>query len=126
VTLENRTYPLRTPEEVDAFLARHPEAVLFKAGLCHKSPHTFQFVEGAVGAHEGIPVGVIRVVESRHASNHVEKRTGIRHESPQVILFKDGVAVFDRDNWDITREDLDEALRQHFAFSAGRSESALP
>src|SRR5690606_27434390 len=34
----------------------------------------------------------------------------IVHESPQVILFKDGRPVFDRDNWEITPDALDQGF----------------
>jgi bacillithiol system protein YtxJ len=51
------------------------------------------------------------VVESRPASNHVASMTGIEHESPQIILFRDGKNVFDRDNWDITAEAMAEGLK---------------
>jgi bacillithiol system protein YtxJ len=44
----------------------------------------------------------------------VAEITGIQHESPQIVLFKDGKAVFDRDNWDITAESIAEALESHF------------
>jgi len=37
--------------------------------------------------------------------------TGIEHESPQIILFRDGKHVFDRDNWDITAEALAEGMK---------------
>ena len=43
--------------------------------------------------------------------------TGIVHESPQLIFFKDGKAVFDRDNWDITDEAVAEGLEGHLARS---------
>jgi hypothetical protein len=52
----------------------------------------------------------VRVVEARPASNLLAEMTGIRHESPQVILFKDGQVVFDADNWDITPEVLTEGF----------------
>jgi len=51
-------------------------------------------------------------MEARPASNHVASLTGIVHESPQLILFRDGKAVFDRDNWDITAEAVAEGLQQ--------------
>lgn len=57
-------------------------------------------------------IGVIRVIESRPASNAVTERTGIRHESPQVILFRDGQAVFDVDNWNITPDTLADGFAQ--------------
>jgi bacillithiol system protein YtxJ len=54
------------------------------------------------------------VVEARKASNRVAEMTGIQHESPQLLLFKDGKAVYDRDNWDITPESISQALDAHF------------
>jgi bacillithiol system protein YtxJ len=114
LTLKDRITFLTTPAEVDAFLRAHPRAALFKAGTCHKTNETFQHVEQQLGPREDLPLGVIRVVEWRPASNHVEQLTGITHESPQLILFKDGQPVFDRDNWDITAEDVEAALSEHF------------
>lgn len=117
MALSNPKVMLETPDAVDTFLRDHPDAVIFKAGLCHKSPRTFEHVQAALEPHPDLPIGLIRVVEWRPASNHVERLTGIRHESPQFILFKEGRAVFARDNWDITREELEEALAEHFALS---------
>jgi bacillithiol system protein YtxJ len=114
VTLTDRIEFLTTPAEVDAFLKSHPRAAIFKAGTCHKTNETFQCVERFLGARDDLPLGVIRVVEARPASNHVETLTGVTHESPQLILFKHGRAVFDRDNWDITPEDVEAGLAEHF------------
>ena len=57
------------------------------------------------------------MVESRSASNHVASLTGITHESPQLIFFRDGKAVFDRDNWDITDLAVAEGLESQLARS---------
>jgi bacillithiol system protein YtxJ len=114
LTLKDRTEILTTPEQVDAFLARHPSSAIFKAGVCHKTPETFPYVQSSLEKYEGLPLGIIRVVEARAASNRVAELTGIVHESPQIFLFKDGKAVFDRDNWDITGEAMAEGLESHF------------
>lgn len=114
MALKDRITFLATPDQVDQFLAAHPTAVIFKAGVCHKTPSAFEHVEAQLAERDDLPVGVIRVVESRPASNHVETITGIRHESPQIVFFKDGKPVFDRDNWDITEESVAEALQDHF------------
>ena len=113
--LADRIVTLTTPAAVDAFLASHRRCALFKAGTCHKTAETFRHVEALLGPREDLPLGLIRVVESRPASNHVATLTGLTHESPQLILFRDGRPVFDRDNWDITAEDIAAALEQHFA-----------
>ena len=114
MTLKDRISFLTTPADVDAFLKANPRAAVFKAGTCHKTNETFQHVEHYFGPREDLPLGIIRVVEARPASNHVATLTGITHESPQLILFKDGRPVFDRDNWDITAEDVEAALAEHF------------
>lgn len=112
--LKDRMQFLTTPEQVDAFIQDHATAAIFKAGTCHKTNETFTHVQAKLEPREDLPLGIIRVVEARTASNRVEEITGIQHESPQIVLFKDGKAVFDRDNWDITAESLSEALDSHF------------
>jgi bacillithiol system protein YtxJ len=115
VTLKDRVRFLTTPDEVDAFLKANPASVIFKAGTCHKTPETFVHLEKRLEGRDDLLLGILRVVEARAASNHVARLTGITHESPQFILFKDGKAVFDRDNWDITDEALAHALETHLA-----------
>ena len=105
---------LTTPEEVDGFLKTNPTSAIFKAGTCHKTQETFVHVKRHLEEREDLPLGVIRVVEARPASNHVAALTGISHESPQIILFKDGKPVFDSDNWDITEEAMAQGLSGHF------------
>lgn len=115
MALKDRVHTLTTPEQVDQFLRNHPDAALFKAGTCHKTPETFVHVQAHLEPREDLPLGIIRVVEARAASNHVAALTGVQHESPQIFLFRAGRAVFDRDNWDITDEAMAEAMRTHFA-----------
>lgn len=110
MALKDRLQVLKTPEEVDAFVSTHPLCAIYKAGSCHKTPETFRHVEEQLGPRDDVPVGLIRVIENRPASNRVADMTGIRHESPQLVLFQSGKAVFDRDNWDITSESVAEGL----------------
>lgn len=110
--LKDRVHFLTTPAEVDAFLKEHKAAAIFKVGMCHKTQETFSSVQRHLEAREDLALGLIRVLEARPASNHVAALTGIVHESPQLILFRDGKAVFDRDNWDITDEAVAEGLQQ--------------
>ena len=70
----------------------------------------FGFLQEELQTREDLMVGLVRVVEARPASNLIVQKTGITHQSPQVILFKDGLAVFDADNWDITPETLTQGF----------------
>ena len=110
--LRDRVVNLTTPEAVESFLVDHPTSVVFKAGTCHKTMQGFGNLQAFLEQRDDLMVGVIRVVEWRQASNLVAERTGIVHHSPQVIMFKDGTAVFDLDNWDITPESLEVGFAQ--------------
>jgi bacillithiol system protein YtxJ len=115
VSLQDRTQFLTSPAEVDEFLSAHPIAVVFKAGNCHKSDETLARLPAALDPREDIPFGMIRVVEARAASDHVAARTGVRHESPQLLVFKAGELVLSRNHWDITAEALAAALGSRLA-----------
>jgi bacillithiol system protein YtxJ len=108
--LRDRVVNLTSPEDVTGFLAQNPTSVIFKAGTCHKTMQGFGFLQEKLEPREDLMVGIIRVVEARPASNLIAEMTGITHQSPQVILFKEGQPVFERNNWDITPEDLDQGF----------------
>ena len=55
----------------------------------------------------------IVVQEARSLSDLVARETGIRHESPQVILLRNGEAVWNTSHHGITAESLREALESH-------------
>lgn len=102
---------LKSPQEVDTFL-KQPLCAIFKAGTCHKTTQGFSVIESFL-RHYDLPMGYIRVTEERPASNHVATLSGVVHHSPQFILFKDGKAIFDIDNWSITAHALEPIFRQH-------------
>ena len=108
----DRVVNLESAEATEAFLKQYPTSVIFKAGTCHKTMQGFGFLQEKLEPREDLMVGLIRVVEARPASNLIAEQTGIVHQSPQVILFKDGEAVFDVDNWDITPDVLDSGFEQ--------------
>ncbi|WP_245958865.1 monothiol bacilliredoxin BrxC family protein [Meiothermus luteus] len=113
--MRERMYPLTTPEEADAFIDGHPIAAVFKAGTCHKTMQGWGHVERVLRERPSIPVGIIRVVEHRPASNRVAERSGIVHHSPQIILFRNGQALFELNNWEITLENLEALFAEHLA-----------
>jgi bacillithiol system protein YtxJ len=110
--MRDRVTTLNTPEDVRAFLSAHPTSVIFKAGTCHKTMQGFGFLQEQLEPRTDLHVGIIRVVEARPASNFVAEQTGLRHESPQVILYKEGEPVFEVNNWNITPETLGGGFAQ--------------
>ncbi len=112
--LRDRMYELTEVSELDEFLERFPTSAIFKAGACHKTSQGFGYVEQALNPYGDLHMAFVRVIDSRPVSNAIAERTEIVHQSPQLIFFVDGKAVFDIDNWDITLEDVTAAAAQHF------------
>jgi bacillithiol system protein YtxJ len=56
------------------------------------------------------PVNLVLVQDDRLISNEIARRTGIRHESPQAIVLKDGEVVYHASHFDITAEDIHAGL----------------
>jgi len=54
--------------------------------------------------------GLVLVIEWRAVSNAIESILGIRHESPQAILVKDGKPKWTASHWSITSDALTRAL----------------
>jgi len=53
---------------------------------------------------------LITVQSHRHVSNEAAARLGIRHETPQAILLRDGRAVWAASHFRITKHHLDSAI----------------
>jgi bacillithiol system protein YtxJ len=67
-----------------------------------------RLVEGAADA--GFGFGMVVVQEARSLSNAIERRFGVRHETPQAIVVRSGKAVWNASHFDVTRDRLSEAL----------------
>ena len=58
-------------------------------------------------------VSLIVVQHARDLSREVEKRTGIRHESPQAIILRDGHAAWHASHWKVTADAVERAVREN-------------
>ena len=69
------------------------------------------------------PIGLIDVAKSSGLSKTVEIRTGIRHESPQIILLRDGVPFWSASHYGVTEASVSEAVARAKT-AAAESDSA--
>ncbi|MBV9773682.1 MAG: bacillithiol system redox-active protein YtxJ [Gemmatimonadetes bacterium] len=108
--------PLTTRDEVDEVL-RQDGAILYKHSTrCPISAMANEHMQRFEQEHPDAPVYLIDVNESTEASRYVAERTGVEHQSPQVILLRDGGVAWHADRFDIQPE----ALEEHLAGGAGR------
>ncbi|HKC62142.1 MAG TPA: bacillithiol system redox-active protein YtxJ [Pyrinomonadaceae bacterium] len=61
----------------------------------------------------GQEVSLVIVQRAREVSKEVEALTGIRHESPQVIVLRNGGAVWSASHFDITSGEVERAVRDN-------------
>ncbi|HEV7398292.1 MAG TPA: bacillithiol system redox-active protein YtxJ [Pyrinomonadaceae bacterium] len=81
--------------------------VLFKHSLtCPISARAYE----QMAEFEG-EVTLIEVQRARELSGEVEKRLGVAHQSPQVIVLRNGQVVWDASHFDITADAVAAAVR---------------
>ena len=110
--LEARAQALCTPRDVDAFVRQHQVCAIFKAGSCPLTASALEALANPLGQYPELPVGIVRVLQCRAASDHVAELTGVRHASPQILLIQNGKVLHARDNWDISADALRSALAE--------------
>ena len=123
--IRDRMYLLTNAAEVDEFLQRFPTSAIFKAGACHKTSQVFAAVEKVLHPRDSISIAFMRAIEEQAASEYTEQVSGIAHEAPQFILFKDGKPVYDVDHWNMTEAALSVAASRHLGPLPGESASPI-
>jgi bacillithiol system protein YtxJ len=73
--------------------------------------HAQAQVRKFTAGHPGLPVYTVFVRQDRDLSNKIAEVSGIRHESPQVIVFRHGQAVSSSSHQDVTIGFLEGAIR---------------
>jgi len=81
--------------------------VLFKhSTTCPISAGVYQEIQNLGGE-----INLVIVQRAREISNQIAARTGIRHESPQAIVLRDGKPVYHASHYDVTAEEISEKLK---------------
>ncbi len=84
----------------------HANAAIFLHDpWCPISARAFRQME-----HLGSELPTIDVSRQRRLSKEVERRTGVRHQSPQVIVLRDAIATWDASHGGVTAANVRVAL----------------
>lgn len=101
---------IESQAELDAVLAS-PAHLLFKHSYrCGISDRAHQQVEAYLADDPAVPVSLLDVVAQRPLARGVAETIGVEHQSPQVILLRDGKPVWHASQFDVTKEALREAV----------------
>jgi bacillithiol system protein YtxJ len=83
--------------------------VIFKhSNACGISASAYREMEKLEGQ-----VNLLEVQSARDVSRELADLTGIRHETPQVIVLKDGKAVWNASHFDVKAGAVAKALESH-------------
>jgi bacillithiol system protein YtxJ len=95
-------------DELFSKSSQEPVVIFKHSNACPISSGAYQTMMGV-----SIPVSIVVVQQARAISNEIEKRTGVRHESPQVIILRNGQAVWSASHWDIDSRNVEDAVRSN-------------
>nr|WP_237690635.1 bacillithiol system redox-active protein YtxJ [Paenibacillus caui] len=92
--------------------ANQPVLLFKHSTRCPISARAYQEVSDYLNdqPNENVIYALIHVVEDRPVSLEAADLLGVKHESPQAILVKDGKAVWNTSHSGITSENLKENL----------------
>ena len=107
--MKARFKEIRNTEELDALIEKSNEQaiVLFKhSTTCPISAGVYQEISSA-----DADINLIVVQRARDVSSAVAEKTGIRHESPQAFVVKNGKVVYHASHYDVTASDVEKMLK---------------
>lgn len=109
--------PLQDVESLDAAIAESRErpVLLFKhSRFCGTSFEALDELQAHIehAAAGSAAYKMITVQTHRPVSDAVVQRFGVRHETPQAILLRDGKAIWNASHFRITASQLDQALNR--------------
>lgn len=109
--MKNHFSPVTNRDVLEELVARsqtEPVIVFKHSTSCSVSASAYRELEGL-----GSQVNLIEIQSTPSISEEIEKRTGLRHESPQVIVLRRGKAVWDASHWQIKVSAVETAMRDN-------------
>lgn len=104
---------LLTVEEWNKVLEESKEAPIFvlkHSTTCPISTTAFSRFEGL---ETEFPKYFLKVRESRPVSNEIESALDLHHQSPQLIMLKDGKAIWNTSHTMITENEIKRGLKEN-------------
>ena len=87
---------------------QQPVAVFKHSTRCSISSMAKSRIEREWGYSDAqIPLYYLDLIRHRDVSNHIAQATGIRHESPQLIVLKNGETIYDGSHTTISVDNID-------------------
>lgn len=109
--MENHFTNLNDAKSFEELVSRSQERpiVVFKhSTTCPISAAAYQEMTQFDG-----DVALVDVQSAREVSGEIEKKTGVPHESPQVLVLRNGKVIWNASHWKVKAEAVAEAIRKN-------------
>jgi len=102
-------HSLESIEATDRWLAHDGPAWLMKhSSRCPFSTWALGEVTAYLSSHPDQPAALVVVQEHRDVSDHIAAKTGVKHETPQMLLIRGGRVVWHASHGRIVFDALEE------------------
>jgi bacillithiol system protein YtxJ len=92
--------------EIIAMSNEKPVAIFKHSTRCSVSRMALKQFENEFNSSDKVTPYFLDLIEYRAISNEIANRFGVTHQSPQLILIKDGKAIYNVSHSDIDAEEL--------------------
>jgi bacillithiol system protein YtxJ len=92
--------------EIIAMSNEKPVAIFKHSTRCSVSRMALKQFENEFNSSDKVTPYFLDLIEYRAISNEIANRFGVTHQSPQLILIKEGKAIYDVSHSDIDAEEL--------------------
>jgi len=103
---------IHTKAELDEYLKKEAFILLKHSNTCPVSAQAYDEFGNFIEENPEFPAVYLVVQEDRELSNEIAEVFHVKHESPQVILFKNGNVAYHTSHWKITAETLQDAVNE--------------
>ncbi len=98
--IDKRSY---TPEIKGILLFKH-------STRCSISSMALNRLERSLKVSDTLPIYLLDLIDYRSVSQHIADRYHVEHQSPQVLLIKNGKCVYNASHSEINATDIQEAI----------------
>ncbi len=103
--------PLDSEDQIHLLKSQNKPSIIFKHSTrCHISNMALKFFEKEWDDSKDVNLYFLDIIAHRSISSKVAETFQVHHESPQVILVKNGDCILDASHQDISAKELEEVL----------------
>jgi bacillithiol system protein YtxJ len=102
---------LDSEDQIQLLKSQNKPSIIFKHSTrCHISNMALKFFEKEWDVTKDVNLYFLDIIANRSISNQVAETFHVHHESPQVLLLKNGDCILDASHQDISAKELEEVL----------------